>query len=1066
MLVNGQTQQFFLGGFVSQSALRSEALHVPAEWVVAAMLPFGLVFLSLPFIKLATVTSKERYSFGDVTFLVICTILLAAVGGALPFLADSPTKESDPDLSELAGRIETNLRTEAVSFLELTSVVKEIVKQAPPKLSDCLTKVKDMDKAVCDVWPALPASIGNQTRGFAELDVITWVGADGIQKKKWTAKSQTTAFISQDFAHFRDILAKRTWTLANDPARPLPPGYDLKPFTIEPLRSPTTSDLAFVFAVPNDDVDPDLPMLTLNVKPQSLVDTLMPPGYGYAILAPDGRVLFHSTPALSLEENFPHELGDTTAIVRAMSSGTEAWWTGDYHGREHRFYTDRVKSLIGCPWRIVTFREVEPLLSFSSGRQTSAVVLYSVNVFALIAVTGIYLYAQKRRGRSARDVLIAAVMRSRSLKSTDRAIALLVVVAVVMIAAIVATYFAGPHWLDLLFFVFVDAPVAGIILVGLTRWRTSPVGESAYDDRGYLHSAIELFLLAVVLGALPAAGMARIAHRVDDVTREAQWLQTSRDQALARERRVRGFVNGTASYTPATKQLLLTTGYAAPRGNADPSYSYQAILQDIALTPVDPKQDFETYSEPWIAGRLRWVRGLSSASEVVPPGVDISKSLTSMQLSVADDGARHYTAAFDAGSLSNMRPGAVLGGALILIATFALVEWARKSLSARSAPKSVSLDNAIRRVEEGGPTSIILLIGAPRTEKDRLVVEAVESVTGERPAMRISLLGAPLTRWAADDYVAAATKLRKIGDPHRWLWIHVSNFEAQLVAKNTRAEVFRMFELLQNRSLEKDAKERPVGLIVTTTVDPSAHFMEIFHDERQEIYATAVPETELNRWSLVLSRFRRVYIAPVAKSPWRSWYYYDPKKWRETLDLETSNHRLLSAVGSDLKRAWHGEASIAMDDLRRAVRSRAQPCYQLLWTSCTRSEKLVLIQLAQEGLINPKSRDTLDELIAKGLVLPGAAPTVFNLTFRDFLQGIERTDVIQAWERMDGNGLWVISGRLVASALAIGGVFYLLTQGFSVQSVLPIISGTGFLGVPLIKNVANLLSSKKDATLV
>ena len=80
--------------------------------------------------------------------------------------------------------------------------------------------------------------------------------------------------------------------------------------------------------------------------------------------------------------------------------------------------------------------------------------------------------------------------------------------------------------------------------------------------------------------------------------------------------------------------------------------------------------------------------------------------------------------------------------------------------------------------------------------------------------------------------------------------------------------------------------------------------------------------------------------------------------------------------------------------------------------------------------------------------MPGAAQTLFNLTFRDFLQGIERTDVIQAWEQMDGNGLWVISGRIVASALAVGGAFYFLTQGFSVQSVLPIISGTGFLGVP------------------
>jgi len=153
-----------------------------------------------------------------------------------------------------------------------------------------------------------------------------------------------------------------------------------------------------------------------------------------------------------------------------------------------------------------------------------------------------------------------------------------------------------------------------------------------------------------------------------------------------------------------------------------------------------------------------------------------------------------------------------------------------------------------------------------------------------------------------------------------------------------------------------------------------------------------------------------------------------------------------------------------MDDLRRAIRSRADTAYQLLWTSCTRSEKLVLIQLAQEGLINPKSRDTLDELIAKGLVLPGAAPTLFNLTFRDFLQDIERTDVVQAWERMEGSGLWVMSGRIVATVLAVGGVFYLLTQGFSVQSVLPIISGTGLLGIPLIKNVAGMLSSKKDGT--
>src|SRR4029079_495525 len=207
-------------------------------------------------------------------------------------------------------------------------------------------------------------------------------------------------------------------------------------------------------------------------------------------------------------------------------------------------------------------------------------------------------------------------------------------------------------------------------------------------------------------------------------------------------------------------------------------------------------------------------------------------------------------------------------------------------------------------------------------------------------------------------------------------WVHISNLETQLVAKNSRAERFRMFELLQARSLEKDVKERRVALIVTTTIDPSAHFAEIFQEERQEIYKTTVPEVELNRWSPVLSSLRRCYIRPVGKSPWRSWYFYDPTKWRDTLDLETSNHRLLAAVGSDLERARVPQHSLSMDDLRRAIRSRADTCYHLLWTSCTRSEKLVLIQLAQEGLINPKSRDTLDELIANGLVLPRAHPAL------------------------------------------------------------------------------------------
>jgi hypothetical protein len=55
-----------------------------------------------------------------------------------------------------------------------------------------------------------------------------------------------------------------------------------------------------------------------------------------------------------------------------------------------------------------------------------------------------------------------------------------------------------------------------------------------------------------------------------------------------------------------------------------------------------------------------------------------------------------------------------------------------------------------------------------------------------------------------------------------------------------------------------------------------------------------------------------------------------------------------------------------------------------------------------------------------------------------------------------------VSGRLVASALMVGGLFYLLTQGISVQSLLPIISGSSWLGFPLLRSFFSVLSPKKD----
>ena len=93
------------------------------------------------------------------------------------------------------------------------------------------------------------------------------------------------------------------------------------------------------------------------------------------------------------------ELGETKPIATAIPVRGTAAWMSDYHGRRHRLFTKPVDTILSCPWRIVTFRETEPLLAFSSARQSATVVLFCANIFVLLCLASVYFFAQRVAGR-------------------------------------------------------------------------------------------------------------------------------------------------------------------------------------------------------------------------------------------------------------------------------------------------------------------------------------------------------------------------------------------------------------------------------------------------------------------------------------------------------------------------------------------------------------------------------------------------------------------------------------------------------------------------------------------
>src|SRR6185503_7638574 len=143
--------------------------------------------------------------------------------------------------------------------------------------------------------------------------------------------------------------------------------------------------------------------------------------------------------------------------------------------------------------------------------------------------------------------------------------------------------------------------------------------------------------------------------------------------------------------------------------------------------------------------------------------------------------------------------------------------------------------------------------------------------------------------------------------------------------------------------------DHPRAVVVTTSVDPIAHFQELFSEERDGIYTDDAPEVSLSRAALLLSRFERWYV-PLAfmsssecRHAWDSWWRYTPTRWQPAVDVEFAGLRPLAHVPREVKASFADHSHVPFGKLVREIRRRAVAYYDLLWTSCTRKEKLVLI---------------------------------------------------------------------------------------------------------------------------
>lgn len=131
--------------------------------------------------------------------------------------------------------------------------------------------------------------------------------------------------------------------------------------------------------------------------------------------------------------------------------------------------------------------------------------------------------------------------------------------------------------------------------------------------------------------------------------------------------------------------------------------------------------------------------------------------------------------------------------------------------------------------------------------------------------------------------------------------------------------------------------------------------------------------------------------------------------------------------------------------LRRQIMLEAEPLYQAIWNSCTRGEKVLLANLARDGIVNGKNKRGVYSLLNKQLMMLVPDPKLINDSFREYLQRDDIQQEADALTEKSSRTSWENLRTPLIVLLAAGGAFLIVTQHEIIDMTTAIVSAVTVL---------------------
>ncbi|MCK5702969.1 MAG: hypothetical protein KAI29_17525, partial [Cyclobacteriaceae bacterium] len=185
---------------------------------------------------------------------------------------------------------------------------------------------------------------------------LYWIDSSGKQRVKWTTKDKNSPKIDvKQREYFKTVYYNNEWNLYND--------SDSIQFGFESIYS-WNSGKALVGVskkshsiIQNESTSKidTMPVIALATAFYSVIDPILPEGYGFAIIDESADVLFHSDKNKNLQENFLIESEENSKLRSVMYARRDECFKIKYSGEQHGIYITPVADL---PLFVIAFKKL------------------------------------------------------------------------------------------------------------------------------------------------------------------------------------------------------------------------------------------------------------------------------------------------------------------------------------------------------------------------------------------------------------------------------------------------------------------------------------------------------------------------------------------------------------------------------------------------------------------------------------------------------------------------------------------------------------------------------------